>query len=82
MAPQGTPCEFANVCNPGLLCTNPMFFPAPDCQGSIGCCTPFCDLTDPDACDNLAVPNATCVSWFDNEPAPDGFENVGACGLP
>ncbi len=82
MAPEGTPCEFANVCNPGLMCVNPEFFPSQDCQGSIGCCAPFCDLTDAGACDGLSVANAECVSYYDPEPAPPGLENIGVCGVP
>ena len=35
MAPEGTPCEFVNVCNPGPMCANPDFYPNLDCEGSL-----------------------------------------------
>ena len=84
MAPAGTPCEFANACDPGLMCLSPDFFPGPDCQGSLGCCAPFCDVTGGDAdCQGLPVPEAVCVNFYDgNEDPPPQYENVGVCGLP
>ena len=51
----GDPCEYDNVCDPGLYCA-----PAetvPDCMGSSGCCSEWCDTTvaDPDAqCSGMA----------------------------
>ena len=82
VAPEGTPCEFVNVCNPGLMCVSPEFFPSPDCQGSLGCCAPYCDLTDPEACSELSVESAECVPYYEPEPAPPGLENIGVCGVP
>ncbi len=83
MAPEGAPCEFANACNPGLMCVNPDFYPGPDCQGSIGCCAPFCDLGNGDAdCEGLSVANAACVSYYEPWPAPEGLEHIGVCGVP
>ena len=63
MAPEGTPCEFVNVCNPGPMCANPDFYPNPDCEGSLGCCAPFCDLEDVGACVGLSVDGFECVPY-------------------
>lgn len=80
-APEGTPCERANDCNPGLFCASRDFYPAPGCQGSFSCCAPFCDLNAVDPCAGLSVPDAECVAW-DSESPLDGLEHVGVCGLP
>ena len=82
MAPEGTPCEFSNACDPGLMCASPDLYPAPDCEGALGCCAPFCDLSEPDACGGLSVADAECISYYEPEPAPPGLENVGVCGTP
>ncbi|RMG95553.1 MAG: ribulose phosphate epimerase [Deltaproteobacteria bacterium] len=84
MGTAGTPCEFANVCNPGLLCLNAEFVPG--CMGSQGCCGPFCDLTDPNAssmCANAyTTPGADCVPFFEMGMEPPGQEDVGICIIP
>jgi hypothetical protein len=76
------PCEFLNVCDPGLFCA--VADGVPDCQGSTGCCSPFCDLSDPDA--STSCPGAAggqeCVAWYEENQAPPGYENVGACLIP
>lgn len=72
-APAGTECEFLNACNEGLTCigaTN-----VPDCMGT-NCCSPFCDLDMPDACDVL--PGTSCAALFASNPPP-GLEDVGVC---
>jgi hypothetical protein len=78
----GEGCEFVNVCDPGLFCAVPDG--VPDCQGSLGCCSSFCDLSDPDA--SAACPGAAggqeCVTWYEEGQAPPGYENVGACLIP
>ncbi|MCA9713106.1 MAG: hypothetical protein KC468_00250, partial [Myxococcales bacterium] len=81
MAPPGSPCEFANACNPGSMCVNPDFFPATKCEGALGCCAPFCDLDEPDACAGLPAPGVTCVPYHEEGLAPPGLENVGVCGV-
>lgn len=65
-------CEFINSCAPGLACVSDTLLP--DCPG-FNCCTPFCDLDQPN-CGG----NKECVPFF--EQAPDGFENVGICASP
>ncbi len=66
------PCQYANVCDPGLYCA-----PAdavPDCVDSFGCCTPYCVLTEPHCPDQTE-----CIQWFAEGMAPPGQEDVGAC---
>ncbi len=82
MAPAGTPCEFTNVCNAGTMCANPDAVPHPDCAGSIGCCTPFCDYEQPgDTCDALGLPGVECVPYVD-EPDESCAWAVGVCVMP
>jgi hypothetical protein len=76
------PCEFVNVCKPGLMCADATLVGAGCPQGSAGCCTPFCDLQDPGACPN---PDQSCVEFFDpmSIPAqPVDAADIGVCGLP
>ncbi len=72
----GDPCEFLNVCDPGLACLNPENLPDCDMQNA-GCCTPFCDLGNP-SCPDQAL---NCTAWFEEGQAPNGFENLGICVL-
>ncbi len=81
MAPEGTPCEYANVCDPGLICVDPALYPSPACALEEGCCAPFCDLNlGDDDCQGLSVGDAVCVAYHEPGSAPSGFENVGVCG--
>ena len=84
MAPAGTPCEFVNVCNAGLICANADAVPG--CMGALGCCAPYCDLTNGQAngdCNNaFDTPGAECVPFFNMSEAPPGHEDVGVCVLP
>ena len=78
----GDPCEYVNVCDPGLFCANAEAVPG--CQGSVGCCSEYCDLTaaDPNsACSGLAQ-GQECTPWFEEGTAPPGLEHVGACAIP
>jgi hypothetical protein len=71
-------CEYANACDPGLLCANSAL--AAECdQLAVGCCLPFCDLFAPDTCPGQ---DQQCLPWFDEDMAPAGLEHVGICGLP
>lgn len=72
------PCEFINVCDAGLFCANPES--VPDCDGSTGCCTPFCDITAPD-CQGLH-PAMECIPWYEEGQAPPGEEHIGGCMVP
>ena len=72
----GDPCEYANACDPGLMCVEPEH--VPDCMTG-GCCTPFCDTTMPNACPG---DGQECIPWFEEGMAPEGYENIGVCGVP
>jgi len=72
----GDPCEFINVCDPGLMCAGAAALEG--CFGS-GCCTPFCDLSLPDPC--LAL-SEDCVPFYGPGLAPPGLEDVGVCSIP
>jgi hypothetical protein len=78
----GDPCEFVNVCDPGLFCAAAEA--VPNCQGSSGCCSEYCDLGQPDAgsgCSGVSG-GQECVPWFEGGQAPPGYEDVGACAIP
>ncbi len=78
----GDPCEYINSCDPGLFCE--LAAGVPNCTGSTGCCTEFCDLTDPNpnaAC-SLSGDGAECVPWYEDGMTPPDLAHVGACVLP
>ncbi len=75
----GDPCDFINVCNPGLFCADASVVPG--CEDSDGCCTPFCD-TRSQACKLLDL-RLECVPWYEDlGEAPPGEEFVGGCWVP
>ncbi|MFY0534503.1 hypothetical protein [Nannocystis pusilla] len=72
------PCEFANACDPGLLCLPSEM--ASECDPMVaGCCLPFCDVSAANSCPGVGQ---DCLAYFDPMQAPAGFEDVGVCGLP
>ncbi len=73
----GDPCEFINVCDPGLLCLGSDAIP--DCQGATGCCTSFCEVGSTSC--SLLHPDLECTPWYEEGIAPPGLEHVGACVL-
>jgi hypothetical protein len=77
------PCEFINVCEAGLMCADAAFVGIGCPQGSTGCCTPFCDLSDPVPCPN---PDQSCVPFFTDPMSipidPPDAKDIGVCGLP
>ena len=79
----GSPCRYASACPAGMMCAEAGRVPG--CPGGVGCCAPFCDLSDPDAaatCDAAYdTPGATCVPFFAEGTAPPDHENVGVCLL-
>jgi hypothetical protein len=82
MGGYGDPCEYINVCDPGLFCASAEAVPG--CPGSQGCCSEFCDLSAPDpnaACSGVAD-GQECTMWYDEGAAPPGFEDLGACVIP
>jgi len=58
----GSPCEYINVCPPGLVCLDATVVPG--CEGGIGCCTPYCPASGADPCPGL-LPGTSCVPWFE-----------------
>lgn len=71
-------CEFANACDPGLVCMNPTA--AVECdQRQNGCCEPYCDHTLADQCPGEGQ---ECQPWWPPGEAPPGLEKVGACAVP
>ena len=77
----GDPCEFINVCDPGLACVEPMRLPGGCGEQSFGCCSTFCDTSQPNTCPGAAM-GEICEPWFAPGEAPDGLQNVGICSLP
>ncbi len=69
---EGEACDSINDCNPGLTCV--VDDALPSCESS-SCCTPFCDLENPDCQD----PEKTCVPVY-AEPEV-GEEHIGFCGV-
>ncbi|MFZ6185304.1 ribulose phosphate epimerase [Nannocystis pusilla] len=73
------PCQFSNVCDPGLLCWGSES--ALECDQDISaCCLSFCDISDP----QCTGQGAECVSFYEGvggEPPP-AFADVGICVIP
>jgi len=76
----GDPCEYFNVCDPGLFCA--LADIVPGCAGAIGCCTEYCDLSAPSPNDACSGPGTECIPFYEEGAAPPGFEALGACALP
>ncbi|MCA9706937.1 MAG: ribulose phosphate epimerase [Myxococcales bacterium] len=76
----GDPCEYLNSCDPGLFCA--VADAVPNCQGSGGCCSEFCDLTDPMPDAACTQAGQVCEPWFEMGSAPPDLVHVGACALP
>ncbi len=73
------PCEFANVCDPGLICADAAA--ATECDPrALGCCTPMCALDDPDfVCPGVGQ---SCVPLYEGDRMPPQFANIGYCTVP
>lgn len=72
---QNDGCEYLNACDPGLVCLDPAAVST--CQQNlVGCCTEWCDVTNPGTCPN----GLTCTGVFEPGEAPIGYENIGYCG--
>ncbi|MEX1366905.1 MAG: ribulose phosphate epimerase [Nannocystaceae bacterium] len=80
MGAAGDSCEFINVCDQGNVCLDAAAWP--DCQGSIGCCSPVCDLSQPDPDSQCPGAGQLCEAWYEEGNAPPGYEDVGVCALP
>lgn len=66
-------CEYVNACESGSLCVSSSTLDG--CDEATGCCTPFCDLAEPECPDTTA-----CVPYFEEGQAPPGLEEIGFCG--
>jgi hypothetical protein len=78
----GDPCQFINSCDPGLVCLSDSVFS--NCQGAVGCCSTFCDVSDPtsDAMCAALDPGMSCEPWYQPGMVPLGYEDLGACSVP
>ena len=72
------PCEFANACDPGLVCAAPTSASECDPQ-STGCCQPMCSLSAMAPCPGAGQ---QCLSLHEEGQAPPAFEDIGFCTLP
>lgn len=68
----GKPCEYVQQCELGATC---IWAATPACSDS-GCCTPFCDLADPQA--KCPLPGQQCLAPYDDQVQP-GEEWLGVC---
>lgn len=80
MGVDGIECEDSSSCNQGLFCAS--INDLSDCQGSDGCCSPYCDLTDMNPHAPCTGQGEECVPWFEGGMAPAGYDHVGGCMLP
>jgi len=72
----GDDCQYISSCDAGLACIAAAAVPG--CTAG-SCCTPFCDLGEPNDCPGAAQ-GQVCEPYFD---VPDpGYENVGICAVP
>jgi cysteine-rich repeat protein len=73
------PCEFANICDPGLLCVSSEQASSACDQNIGGCCQPFCAFPE-QACPN---PDQFCKQYFDPTllAADDPRLKIGICAL-
>ena len=77
-APQATPCQYINACNPGLACVDATLVPNCDPNAAPGCCARWCDLSQPDCPEG-----GTCQPVLEPTPdLPQEFANLGLCLLP
>jgi hypothetical protein len=81
VAPYGTPCDFANACNPGLLCMAGEIVPVEACESASGCCSPVCDLAVDEPCPGAAG-GQECVPFYEPGMTPTGYEDIGVCAVP
>ena len=75
------PCNFANACDPGLMCNDPTA--AVECdQDAQGCCEPFCDISDPDADMKCPGVGQVCHPYFEDGTTMPCWQNAGFCAVP
>ena len=59
-------CEFANACDKGLVCLDPVVASSACDPRAFGCCQPFCEFPG-GGCPN---PDQACVQWYDPVELP------------
>jgi hypothetical protein len=74
-------CVANGSCPPSFVCRHASELA--DCQQN-SCCTPVCNLDDPDASADCPGFDAgdLCTPYYDDGQAPTGQQNVGLCALP
>ncbi len=75
--PHGTPCQYANTCDPGGVCA-PLPIIGTTCDGSQNCCAQLCQLDGPNECPGAAE-GEVCSPYYSHLPTPPGYEDVGYC---
>jgi len=73
----GDPCAAHPECQVFFFCAQPGG--VPNCLGNVGCCTTFCDTTAPPDCPGAGQ---ECIPWYEDDAAPPGLDDVGACFIP
>ena len=68
------PCKFVNLCDSGLVCSNPEKSGDLCESGVAGCCLPVCDLNAP-ACPSMTA----CTPFYNDGQAPPLFDHIGVC---
>jgi hypothetical protein len=74
----GETCNDTPSCQQGLYCVGADAY-GPGCDGP-SCCTELCDLTDGDP--GCSDPAHECLPYHVPGDVPEGFEQIGFCGLP
>lgn len=72
--PVGSPCEFTNACEPGLMCGSAAALPSQCPDEKLGCCLQYCDTGASDC-----PVDQDCEPFFVEGTAPPGFEKLGLC---
>lgn len=70
----GSPCSA--YCDPGLACIGSEHVPG--CEAT-SCCSPWCLTSVLDACPDE---EQVCIPWYEEGRAPEGYEDLGLCGIP
>lgn len=77
----GETCDQVFDCQPGLLCRSAMTV-GPICAQDGGqCCTPYCDLSEPNPASVCPDPRHVCTPWPGSGQGPGGPGPTGFCAL-
>jgi len=83
----GQPCDLGYECVPGAACVPSPQVADPSCGDAEVCCTPLCDLNEPNTCPGAAM-GETCQPVFPvpfdpvEEPWGVQYNKLGFCTLP